>query len=91
MLDLLIQFADHIGIVGVFLTLFAYAALSLGKLSSESLSYSLLNFIGSWMIIVSLMVHWNLSSFVIEVAWIMISMIGIYRYISKRRTSSLAS
>lgn len=85
MQELIAQFSDHIGIIGVFLTLIAYGALSIGKMDSESLSYSLLNLIGSWLILVSLMFSWNLSSVIIEAAWIMISFIGIYRYYIARK------
>lgn len=86
MLNIISQFSDHIGIVGVLLTLIAYAALSIGKLDSEALSYSLLNFIGSVLILVSLMFSWNLSSVVIEIAWIMISLIGVYRFFIARQS-----
>lgn len=84
---LLNEFADHIGLIGVVLTLIAYGALSIGKIDSESFSYSFMNFLGSWLILVSLIFHWNLSSFVIEVAWILISMIGMYRFFMNRNNS----
>lgn len=85
MQDILIQYANQIGIVGVILTLIAYYLLSLGKLAADSLTYSLLNFFGSWLILFSLMFYWNLSSVLIEIAWISISLIGIYRYFSMRK------
>ena len=85
MQDLFIQYANSVGIVGVILTLIAYYFLSVGKLDSESLTYSLLNFIGSWLILFSLIFYWNLSSVVIEVAWISISSIGMYRYFRMKK------
>jgi hypothetical protein len=82
--ELFLHYANGVGIVGVILTLIAYYFLSVGKLDSDSLMYSLLNFIGSWLILFSLIFYWNLSSVVIEVAWISISMIGMYRYFRSR-------
>ena len=85
MTQLLSDYANHIGIIGVILTLIAYYYLNIGKLASESLMYSMLNFIGSWLILFSLMYHWNLSSVLIEIAWISISLIGIYRYYAAKK------
>ena len=79
MLESFAHFADHIGVVGVFLTLIAYYLLSVGRLTAESMSYGLMNFFGSWLILFSLMFSWNLSSVLIESAWIFISVIAIYR------------
>jgi hypothetical protein len=85
MQDLFLQYANHIGIIGVLITLIAYLLLSVGRLASESFTYSLLNFVGSWLILFSLMFYWNLSSVVIEIAWISISVIGMYRYFRLRK------
>lgn len=87
MYNYFMQFADHIGILGVILTLIAYYLLNVGKLHSESLVYLLLNLIGSVFLLVSLIFHWNLSSVCIEVAWISISLIGIYRAIRARNNA----
>jgi len=90
MKDFLMYYSNHVGIIGVVLTLIAYYFLSVGKMSAESIIYSLLNFVGSWLILFSLMFHWNLSSVLIEIAWISISMIGIYRFY-RARANRLAS
>ncbi len=76
---LLYVLADPIGMIGVILILIAYLLLSTGRWMSNTMIYQLLNFIGAWLILYSLFFHWNLSSFVIEIAWVLISMIGIYR------------
>ena len=86
LLIILEEFADHVGIVGVILTLIAYAGLSVGKLASDALTYPMLNLIGSCLIIVSLCYHWNLSSFTMEIAWLLISFVGIYHAVwAKKR------
>jgi predicted membrane protein len=73
------QFSNHIGIVGVILTLIAYFLISMNKVTSSSLSYVWLNLIGAILLLYSLLFHWNLSSVLIEIAWISISLLGLYR------------
>lgn len=71
--------SDIVGLLGVILLLIAYYFLNVNKLSALSLIYQLLNLIGSGLILFSLMFDWNLSAVVIEVSWMLISLIGIYR------------
>jgi hypothetical protein len=79
MLGLIEQASNTIGIIGVILVLIAYYLLNTDKINALDMRYLLLNLIGSVLILVSLMFHWNLSSVIIEIAWIAISLIGIYR------------
>jgi hypothetical protein len=71
---------DLIGNIGVVVLMIAYLLLQLNKLSSSGLAYSLWNAIGASLIIISLLVNFNLSAFVMEVFWVLISLVGIYRY-----------
>ncbi|HJP93238.1 MAG TPA: hypothetical protein VJ875_14870 [Pyrinomonadaceae bacterium] len=71
---------DLIGNVGVVVLMITYLMLQLNKLSSDGLAYSLLNAIGASLIIVSLLFDFNLSALLMEVFWVLISLIGIYRY-----------
>ena len=71
---------DLIGNIGVVVLMITYLMLQLNKLRSDGLAYSLLNAIGASFIIVSLLVNFNLSAFIIEVFWVLISFVGIYRY-----------
>ncbi|WP_159748286.1 CBU_0592 family membrane protein [Coxiella endosymbiont of Amblyomma sculptum] len=73
-----------IGISGVFLILLAYFLLHIDKLSQRDVSYSLLNFLGSGFILISLYFSWNLSSGIIETAWFLISFLGLTRSTSSR-------
>ena len=73
-------FLDLVGLIGAVMLMIAYLMLQLNKLSSDGLAYSLLNAIGASLIVVSLLVNFNLSAFIIEVFWILISFVGIYRY-----------
>lgn len=79
MYDVLMKISDPIGIIGVVVILIAYYLLSVGRWVADSFIYQFLNFIGAWMILFSLYFHWNTASVSIEVAWIIISLIGMYR------------
>ena len=72
---------DLVGNIGVVLLIVAYLLLQLNKLSSTGLTYSLLNMIGAGLIVVSLIGNFNFSAFVIEVFWVLISFIGIFRHL----------
>lgn len=71
---------DLVGNIGVVTLVTTYLMLQLNKLSSDGLAYSLLNAIGAGLIVISLLVDFNLSALVIEVFWVLISLLGIYRY-----------
>ncbi len=76
---------DVLGNIGVFLIIFTYFLLQIRKLSSKGLSYSALNALGASLIIVSLFFDFNLSAFILESFWVMISLIGISRFYLRRR------
>ena len=80
--DILLKISDPIGLIGVAAILVAYLFLSTGRWSGSSLKFQAINFLGAWLILFSLYFHWNLSSVVIEIAWVIISFIGMYRAIS---------
>ena len=71
---------DLIGNVGVVVLMITYLMLQLNKLRSDGLAYSLLNAVGACLIVLSLLVNFNLSAFIMEVFWVLISCVGIYRY-----------
>ncbi len=74
------SFPDFLGNVGVVLIIVDYLLLQLNRLSSNSLSYSLLNAVGASLIIISLLSSFNLSAFIMEAVWVVISLFGLYRY-----------
>lgn len=86
--DNAITLTDIVGLTGVAVILFTYFLLQTEKIASTSPGYSLLNILGSALIMVSLTVNWNLASAVIEVFWIMISLIGVYKYLKKRKAEN---
>ena len=70
---------DLAGFIGVLLIIISYLLLQLDKLRSSSLSYSLLNAAGALLIIVSLTFAFNLSAFIVEAFWFLISLLGLWR------------
>ena len=78
------DFANVVGIIGVIIILWAYGLLQADKLTVANFSFSAVNFIGSMMILFSLLYHWNLPSVIIEIAWLGISGFGILRTIRKK-------
>ena len=73
------HWSDFVGMAGVALVLVAYVLLQSGRMPSTAPAYSWLNIAGSLAILVSLTHTFNLSSFVIQVAWIAISAWGLWR------------
>ena len=79
---------DLVGNVGVVVLVVAYLMLQLNKLRSDELAYSLLNAIGASLIVISLLYDFNLSALLMEVFWVLISFVGIYRYFRQKALSS---
>jgi len=76
---------DLIGNAGVALIILAYLLLRLDRRSSTALTYSLMNALGAALVIISLYFDFNLSAFVSEAFWVVISLVGIARWWSRRR------
>ncbi len=78
---------DLAGFIGVLLIVVAYLLLQLDKLPSSSPRYSLLNAGGALLIIVSLIFAFNLSAFIMEAFWFLISLLGLSRSLISRKNS----
>ena len=76
---------DLAGFSGVLLIVIAYLLLQLDKLPSSSLSFSLLNATGSLLIMFSLVFKFNVSAFLIEVFWFLISLLGLTKWLMARK------
>ena len=68
-----------VGLLGVVLYLAAYAALQLGFLRARGYAYPSLNLLAASCTLVALVGAFNLSSALIQIAWIVISIAGIVR------------
>jgi hypothetical protein len=78
---------DLAGFIGVLLIVVAYLLLQLDKLPSSSPRYSLLNAGGALLIMVSLIFAFNLSAFIVEAFWFLISLLGLWRSLISRKDS----
>jgi hypothetical protein len=74
---------DIFGIAGVILLVITYLLLQVNKLQSAGLLYSLLNAFGAGLIILSLLDNFNLSAFLMEAFWVLISLVGVVRYLRR--------
>ncbi len=70
---------DWIGIAGTVMVLGGFLLLQAGRISGTSISYQLINLFGSGGVLVSLLGKFNMSVFVLELTWMLISVYGIVR------------
>ena len=83
-----VTFPDVIGLIGVTLILFAYFGVQTDRLPAQDWRFSALNGLGALLIMVSLIYSFNLASFIIECAWLLISVYGLWLAWRKRKNLS---
>lgn len=71
---------DVIGNIGVFLILLGYFWLQTGRIRAEAISYSTINALGAALLLVSLCFDFNLSAVLMEAAWLVLSLYGLYEH-----------
>ena len=76
---------DFIGTIGVGAIILSYLFLQLGRLKSNSFTFSFLNALGALLILVSLIIYFNFSAFLMEAFWLAISVFGIFLYIKRKK------
>jgi predicted membrane protein len=76
---------DLVGIVGVLLMVVAHLLLQLEKLSGSAVSYLLLNAAGAILVMISLLFRFNLSAFLMEAFWLLISLYGLTKPLFSKR------
>jgi len=75
---------DILGTLGVAVIIITYVLLQIERVRSDQLIYSLFNAIGASLILISLYFDFNMPSVVVEFFWLVISLFGIGKYLSKR-------
>lgn len=75
------------GLAGVVFYIAAYGALQVGLIRGSSVTYTVMNLIAAGLVLVSLSEAFNLSSALIQVAWIVLSIVGLVRMAWVRSTS----
>lgn len=68
-----------IGLIGMIMIVMAYYLNLMGQLHTTQIRYSLMNFLGALLLLLSLCFHFNLGSFMIEIFWVAISLVGVLR------------
>lgn len=86
-----LEWFDWIGIAGTLMVLGAFFLLQAGRLSGSSLVYQLLNLVGAGGVLVSLLGTFNVAVFLLEGAWVAISVYGIARSLKLRRSDKNAA
>jgi hypothetical protein len=79
------DWTDFVGTIRVLLILVAYLMLQLGRMDGRSPTFSLMNAVGAALILFSLYFKFNFSAFVVELFWLLISIVGLVRGLRLRR------
>ena len=74
---------DVLGNVGVAIILGTYLALQMERLDARAPLYSVLNGVGAGLITLSLCFDFNLSAFVVEAVWVLVSVYGYVRAVRR--------
>lgn len=78
---------DFAGNIGVLMMVIAYLLLQVDKLASSSITYLLLNAAGAVLVMISLWFRFNLSAFLMEAFWLLISLFGLGKSLVARRAT----
>ena len=70
---------DWAGLIGVAMTLLAFYLLQAGRVRGDGLPYQLMNAFGAFAVLLSLFYAFNLSAFLLEFLWLLISVYGMVR------------
>lgn len=79
-----LEWYDWTGIAGTLMVLAAFYLLQAGRVSGTGLVYQLLNLFGAGGVLISLWGKFNVSVFVLELAWMLVSLYGIVRSLRLR-------
>ncbi len=75
---------DIAGLIGVAMVLAAYLLVQTRTMDARQPLYLVINGVGATLVLISLLYAFNLSAFVIQCAWIAISLYGIVRWWRER-------
>jgi len=75
-----------IGNLGVALIVGSYLLVQMERVAPTGLGYSLTNAVGASFVLVSLAFAFNLSALLVESFWLVISLYGIAKHVSARRS-----
>ena len=73
------EWHDFIGNLGVSMIVISYYLLQTERTTSDATAYLSANATGAFLILVSLLGEFNLSAFLVEIFWLLISLYGLYK------------
>ena len=79
---------DWVGMAGTLMVLAAFFLLQAGRVSGTGIAYQLLNLFGAGGVLLSLLGTFNVSVFLLEFTWVLISGYGIVRSFKSRRMAT---
>jgi len=79
------QIFELIGVAGIVFYILAYTLLQLGIIIGQCYTYTLLNLVAALLVLVSLTQQFNLAVALLQVSWVVISIVGIFRLRLTRR------
>ncbi len=80
----MVDIYQWIGFAGMLFIVYAYFLLQVGKVDHRDMYYQILNLAGAVLLTISLMVHFNLGSLLIEIFWILITIYAIVKNKTER-------
>jgi hypothetical protein len=72
------------GVVGVVMVILAYAGIHFDWFDPKKLAALLMNFIGSGLILLSMIHAFNFSAFLMEASWALMALYGLAKLIFRR-------
>lgn len=76
---------DIIGTSGAITLVAAYFIMQKEIIAGDSFAYNFLNGLGAVLIMISLTHDFNLTALIMEIAWLIISLYGMFHAIKRRR------
>jgi paired small multidrug resistance pump len=72
------------GLAGATMILLAYALQQAGRIEARGAAFPALNAVGALGVLISLCVEFNLAAFLLESAWLLVSLAGLRRWMRSR-------
>jgi hypothetical protein len=86
-----VPFHTLVGFIGVFGYLSGYFLLQVGSLNADRPGFTVINLVSAICVAYSLVFDWNLPSMMIQIAWIVISLVGLARMRARRPPQASAA